>query len=63
MIGFRFNVCPHKIKSDTNHPLTTKKQEGGGGGFVHSGSIFLPSLSGVYGWVSSTIFGGGQAVK
>ena len=25
--------------------------------------FFRPSLSGVYGWVNSTIFGGGQLVK
>ena len=40
MIGLSFNVCPHKIKSDTNHPLTTKKQDGGGGGFVQASTIF-----------------------
>ena len=60
MIGLSFNVCPHKIKSDTNHPLTTKKQEGGGEDLSRPVQFFLPNLSGVYGWVSSTIFGGGH---
>ena len=45
---------------DASYPLTAKKNRKEGGGFVLAGTIFLPSLSGVKGWISSTIFGGGQ---
>ena len=62
LIGLSFTICPPIMKSGARYPLTTKKQEGGGG-FVQAGTIFLPSLPGVYGWVTSTIFGSGQSVK
>ena len=46
------------MKSGARYPLT-KKQEGGGEDLSRPVQFFLPSLPGVYGWVTSiTIFGG-----
>ena len=48
-----FTICPHIVKIGARYPLTTKKQEGGGGGFVLAGTIFSAQSAGVYGWVTS----------
>ena len=51
------------MKSSASHPLTTKNRKEGGEDFSELAQFFLPSLPGVYGSVSGTIFGGGQSVK
>ena len=51
------------MTSGISDPLTTKKPEKEEGGFIEASTFFLPSPSGAYGWVSCTIFGGGQLMK
>ena len=52
LIGLSFTICPHVMKCGTSYPLT-KKQEGGGEDLSLPVQFFLPSLSGVYGWVKA----------
>ena len=44
-------------------PTHNKKNRKEGEDLSRPVQFFLPSLPGVYGWVTSTIFGGGQSVK
>ena len=55
-----FTVCPHIMKSGARYPLTTIITGRRGENLSRLVQFFLPSLTGVYGWVTSTIFGGGQ---
>ena len=64
LIGLSFTICPPLMKSGARYPLTTIKKTGRRGeDMSRPVQFFLSSLPGVYGWVTRTIFGGGQSVK